>query len=125
MIKAVKPGKFEDLIKISGFLHGTGVWSYNGEELFKKGIDFSELVSLRDDVMLALMKYGIDRETAYMISERVRKGKGVHENISKLKKAGVPKWFIDSCNATAYMFPKARCAGYVKNSFILAYYKAH
>ncbi len=125
MIKTVKPGKFEDLIKISGFLHGTGVWVYNGEELFKKGFDFSELVSLRDDVMLELMKYGIDRKTAYMISERVKYGKGVHGNMSKLKKAGVPKWFIDSCNAAAYMFPKAHSAGYVKNSFILAYYKAH
>lgn len=62
MIKKIKPQKFDDLIKISGILHGTGIWTDNGEELFDAGIDFSKLPAFRDDIMLALMKYGVGRK---------------------------------------------------------------
>ena len=79
MIKKIKPQKFDDLIKISGILHGTGIWTDNGEELFDVGIDFLKLPAFRDDIMLALMKYGVERKKAFMFSEKVRKGKGLKE----------------------------------------------
>lgn len=79
MIKKIKPQKFDDLIKFSGILHGIGIWTYNDEKLFDAGIDFSKLPAFRDDIMLALMKYGVERKKAFMISEKVRKGKGLKE----------------------------------------------
>ena len=126
MIKKIKPQKFDDLIKISGILHGTGIWTDNGEELFDAGIDFLKLPAFRDDIMLALMKYGVERKKAFMISEKVRKGKGLKEwEYDELLDMNVPGWFLNLCENVKYLFPKAHAADYVRTAFILAYYKAH
>lgn len=125
-IKMVSPKKFNDLIKMSGIFYGTGAWKDNGEVLFENGINFSELIACRDDVMLTLMKYGLDRKKAFLISERIRKGKGLtEEQYDELLDLGVPDWYLASCNKIKYLFPKAHCAEYVRFSFILAYYKTH
>ena len=87
---------------------------------------FSDIIAFRDDVMLTLMKYGLDRKKAFLISERVRKGKGLtEEQYDELLDLGVPDWYLASCNKIKYLFPKAHCAEYVRLSFILAYYKTH
>lgn len=126
IIKTINPKKFDDLIKISGILYGMGVWEDNGEILFKNGIDFSDITACREDVMLTLMKYGLDRKKAFILSEKVRKGKGLaKKQYDELVDLGVPTWYLDSCNKTEYLFPKAHCAEYVRLSFILAYYKTH
>ncbi len=125
-IKMVSPKKFNDLIKMSGILYGTDAWEDNGEVLFKDGTDFSDIIAFRDDVMLTLMKYGLDRKKAFVISERIRKGKGLEEKqYNELLDLGVPDWYLASCNKIKYLFPKAHAADYVRFSFILAYYKTH
>lgn len=125
-IKMVSPKKFNDLIKMSGIFYGTGAWEDNGEVLFKDGTDFSDIIAFRDDVMLTLMKYGLDRKKAFVITERIRKGKGLEEKqYDELLDLGVPDWYLDSCNKIKYLFPKAHCTEYVRLSFILAYYKTH
>ena len=125
-IKMVSPKKFNDLIKMSGILHGTGAWEDNGEVLFKDETDFSNIIAFRDDVMLTLMKYGLDRKKAFLISERIRKGKGLtEEQYDELLDLGVPDWYLASCNKIEYLFPKAHYAEYARLSFIFAYYKTH
>ena len=126
LIKIIKPKKFDDLIKIFGFSSGTGLWDNNGESLLNTGFDFSNLIAFRDDVMLALMKYGIGREKAFKISEDIRKGKGIgNELYNELLELNVPKWLLNSCRKIEYAFPKAHTVECVRNSFILAYYKTH
>ena len=91
-----------------------------------KEIRFYDFIAYRDDVMLTLTKYGLDRQKAFLISEQIRKGKGfTNEQYDELLDLGVPNWYLDLCNKIEYLFPKAHCAEYVRLSFILAYYKTH
>lgn len=126
VIKTMNPKKFDDLINLVGLRNGDGTWSDNGEVLFEEGIHLSDLIAFREDVMLTLMKYGVDRKKAFIVSEYIRKGKGLtEEQYDGLLDFGVPDWYLDSCNKINYLFPKAHCAEYVRISFILAYYKTH
>lgn len=126
ILQIVKPSKFDELIKISGFVHGTGVWEDNAEMLIADGKNIAEIIAFRDDIMQLLIKYGVDREEAFKTAERVRKGVGIVDTTYEhLQDIGVPEWLIDSCDSIEYAFPKARAADYVRLSFILAYYKTH
>lgn len=126
ILQIVKPSKFDELIKISGLTHGTGVWEDNAEELIREGKSISEIIAFRDDIMQLLIKYGEDRKEAFKTAERVRKGKGIVDTTYEhLQDVGVPDWFLDSCDSIRYAFPKAHAADYVRFAFILAYYKAH
>lgn len=126
ILQIVKPSKFDELIKISGLVHGTGVWRDNAEMLIADGKSIAEIIAFRDDIMQLLIKYGEDREEAFKTAERVRKGVGIVDTTYEhLQDIGVPEWLLDSCDSIEYVFPKAHAADYVRFSFILAYYKTH
>ena len=126
ILQIVKPSKFDELIKISGLVHGTGVWRDNAEMLIADGKSIAEIIAFRDDIMQLLIKYGEDREEAFKTAERVRKGVGIVDTkYEHLQDIGVPEWLLDSCDSIEYVFPKAHAADYVRFSFILAYYKTH
>ena len=127
MITTANPKTFNDFVKISGLSHGTDVWCDNAENLIKNGIaSISEVIALRDEIMVYLMDKGICRETAFYIMENIRKGRGLsdeHEDI--MSKSGVPEWYIESCNKIRYMFPKAHAVAYTIMAFRIAWFKAH
>ena len=126
MMSKVHPDSFDDLIRISGMSHGTEVWTDNAEKLIDEGRDVSEVVSCRDDVMLALIAGGIEREEAYKISVQIRKGKGLtEEQYAALLGKGFEKWKLDSWNKILYAFPRAHAASCVLYAYRMAYYKAH
>lgn len=126
MIPQIKPKTFDDLIRISAASHGTDVWTDNADVIVENGIPFSETVSARDDVMLYLIKNEFDRNEAYKISERLRKGKGLtEEQYDDLLERGVEQWRLDSWNKIRYSFPRAHAANYVLMAYRIAYFKAH
>ena len=120
--------RFSDLVRISGMIHGTDVWYGNGENLLAEH-PFHALIGDRNDIFLTLQKYGVGRETAYMVAETVRKGKfGIRseENArleKKLSSAGVPQWYIDSMKRITYLFCKSQLIAFVKLYFSFAWFK--
>ncbi|NLY30104.1 MAG: PolC-type DNA polymerase III [Firmicutes bacterium] len=127
MLEETRPTSFGELVRISGFSHGTNVWTNNAQDLIKNGIaDLSQAIATRDDIMNYLIQQGMEPETAFLIMERVRKGRGLRpEDIEAMEKLGVPQWYIDSCKKISYLFPKAHAVAYVTMAFRIAYFKVH
>ncbi|MDD4601869.1 DNA polymerase III PolC-type [bioreactor metagenome] len=127
MLEDTTPKTFSELVRISGFSHGTDVWLNNAQDLIKAGTaKLSEAISARDDIMIYLIHKGVEPQLAFKIMECVRKGKGIKsEDVGKIRKNGVPEWYIESCQKIKYMFPKAHAVAYVMMAFRIAYCKVH
>lgn len=134
MLVDTKPKTFSELVRISGFSHGTDVWLNNAQDLITSGtVQLKEAVSTRDDIMNYLIQHGIKPKTSFKVMENVRKGKGI-DKLNKLGqkttdyegelKAGhIPQWFIDSCHKIGYLFPRAHAVAYVMMAFRIAWFK--
>ena len=127
MVIEAKPKTFSHLIRISGLSHGTNVWSGNAQDLIRDGIaTIDTAICTRDDIMLYLIKQGLEEAAAFKIMEQVRKGKGLSgEQQEMMRNAGVPEWYIESCLKIQYMFPKAHAAAYVTMCWRIAWFKVH
>lgn len=127
MLDDTKPDKFADLVRISGFSHGTDVWLNNAQDYIREGIaTMREVISTRDDIMNYLILKGIENKTSFQIMEDVRKNRPLkEEQLAIMKEHGVPDWYIDSCIKIQYMFPRAHAVAYVMMSFRMAWYKVY
>ncbi|WP_282942213.1 hypothetical protein [Paenibacillus sp. RC67] len=127
MLKELQPNTYSDLVQISGISHGSGTWEDNAHELIKTGQQrLQSVIACKDDVMLKLISWGVSRERAYHISDKVRKGHGITEEwVKELKENDIPLWFIDSCQKIKYLFPKAHAAAYAMSAVRHAFYKLY
>ncbi len=127
MLDDTKPDKFADLVRISGFSHGTNVWINNAQGFIRSGeATMKDAISTRDDIMNYLILKGLPNKESFTIMEKVRRGKGVSdEEESLMRQYGVPAWYIESCKRIEYMFPRAHAVAYVMMSYRIAYYKVY
>ena len=127
MIDDTNPKCFSDLVRISGFSHGTDVWLGNAQDLIKAGTcTLQNAISARDDIMIYLMHSGVDPLASFKIMERVRKGKGIPEDqVEMLREKKIPEWYIESCQKIKYMFPRAHATAYVMMAYRIAFCKVH
>ena len=132
MLVDTRPTTFDELIRISGLSHGTDVWLGNAQTLIEDGtVTLQDAICCRDDIMIYLIKMGLDPNKAFKIMETVRKGKALKDPEkwegfkAAMKEKDVPDWYIKSCEKIKYMFPKAHAAAYVTNAFRIAWFKVH
>ena len=127
ILDATKPMCFSDLVKISGFCHGTEIWKGNMQDALREGVcTLHDAISVRDDIMMYLVHKGIEPLLAFKTMESTRKGKGLKlEVVEQLKAGGVPDWYIEACQKIKYLFPRAHAVSYVMMAYRIAYYKVH
>ena len=127
MIDDTNPDVFSDLVRISGFSHGTDVWLGNAQDLIRGGqCTIKNAISARDDIMMYLIHHGIDPLLSFKTMEKVRKGKGISDDVVEtLRKGDIPEWYIQSCQKIKYLFPRAHATAYVMMAYRIAFCKVH
>ena len=127
MLMDTMPTRFDTLVRLSGFSHGTDVWLGNAKDLItSKTATVDSTIGCRDDIMLYLISCGMPEKRSFKIMESVRKGRGLPEGAEEeMKAAGVPEWYIGSCKKIKYLFPKAHAVAYVMMAFRIAWFKVH
>jgi len=107
------------------------VWIGNARDLIVSGTaSVTETVGCRDDIMLYLMKMGLDPKMSFKIMESVRKGKVKKGGFEPgwreaMEEHDVPQWYIESLAKIGYLFPKAHAVAYVMMAFRIAWFKVH
>ena len=121
------PTKFDFLVRISGYTHGTDVWLGNAKDLIVSGTaQVDQTIGCRDDIMIYLISCGMPEKRSFKIMESVRKGKGLPDGAEEeMIAAGVPDWYITSCKKIKYLFPKAHAVAYVMMAFRIAWFKVY
>ncbi len=146
IIEESKPVNFNDLVCISALSHGTGTWTYNASTLIEKRYKkVNEVISNRADLYNYLVSNGIESNTAFDITEFIRKGKASRgrslwqhtrdrykelndkwEEYKKiLKEHDIPEWYIQDAEKISYLFQKSHAIIYTINAFKIAWYKVH
>ena len=127
MLLDTMPTRFDTLLRLSGFSHGTDVWLGNAKELItSKTATVDQAIGCRDDIMIYLISCGMPEKRSFKIMEAVRKGRGLPEGAEQeMIDAGVPDWYIGSCKKIKYLFPKAHAVAYVMMAFRIAWFKVY
>ena len=130
MIKDVQPKNFSEVVRVSGYSHGTDVWLNNAQDLIKEGKPVKDTISTRDDIMTNLIAKGVDPSLAFKTMEYVRKGKAAKKGLEPkmreaMEAANIPEWYMKSCERVQYLFPKAHAVAYVLMAYRIAYCKVH
>ena len=127
MLMDTMPTRFDTLVRLSGFSHGTDVWLGNAKDLItSKTATVDSTIGCRDDIMLYLISCGMPEKRSFKIMEAVRKGRGLPDGAEEeMVAAGVPDWYIGSCKKIKYLFPKAHAVAYVMMAFRIAWFKVH
>ena len=125
MLEATRPTTFSELVRISGLSHGTDVWVNNAQNLIADKIaGLNEVICTRDDIMTYLIHQDMNKNQAFEIMEKVRKGKGLNpKDVLIMEESQVPSWYITACQKIKYMFPKAHAVAYVTMAYRIAWFK--
>lgn len=124
-VSGISNPSFSNLLAIEGFLHGTGVWEDNGENLYAEGISLDELITSREDIYAYLYSKlngsCCDNPSGqvYEIMQKVCKGLYQREGMpiyleQLLLENGVPTWYVESMKKIRYLFPKTHLIAFLK-----------
>ena len=135
VLATTSPRSYDDIFKIIGFAHSTGVWRENGEILFDdRKMSLREIPAYREElygmICEKLRKKGMyETGFAYEVTEKARRGYynskgGVDEDTELcLLDIGFDSDFIFLLERVEYMFTKAHGALYLREAIALMFYK--
>lgn len=104
-LKDMKIDSMYGLIAFSAITHGKMVLE-SQKEYILEGKPLTDLVTYRDIIFQQLTyKYGFEPKTAFLISENVRKGKGI-EKFKKELLEKCPNWYVEILDSITYLFPE-------------------
>ena len=121
-MRLAKPQNFTELVKVLGLIHGTGEWSDDPRFIRDIECELGQLPTTREDIMNYLTANGINEERSFSIMENVRKGKGLNDS-EKAELKNIPDWFIEFCDNTDYLFPKAHVTELLLAYMNIAWFK--
>lgn len=126
-IEIAKPKNAEDLVKLSGLLHGTDVWTDNAEDLLKQGFSLNDVIGNREDIYNTLtQKYNVPDKIAFVVMEDARKGRGIRKEFEEVLVAhDVPEWYLESLSKIRYCFPRGHSVSYTLIALKHCYIKIH
>lgn len=135
ILNETQPRNFDDLVKISGLSHGTGVYQGNAQDYITSGKStLHDVVGCREDIMYFLHDvHKIDAREAFTIMELIRKGQYTKpKNAEKKEKYdkmmrdhGVPETLIESLLKISYLFPKGHAVAYSMMAVRVAHFKLY
>ena len=135
ILNETKPHSFDDLVRISGLSHGTGVYQGNAQDFILSGKGtLHDVIGCRDDIMTGLHdKYNIDSQESFKLMEIVRKGNYMKPDFAEkrayfeklMRDHNVPDDYIHSCEKIEYLFPKGHAVAYCMMAVRIAYFKVY
>lgn len=127
----LRPKTFKDMVSIEASSHSTFSWQDGNQKLFS---DYKNMIQSEcfkkypcytcEDFFDYLVEAGVNRELAFTVSEKIRKG---HANSSgKLKEEffelPIPEEIKEVAKNYMYVFPQAHCIEYMLIYAKLSYY---
>ncbi len=132
IIEKLRPESFDDIVDILGIAKGSDTWIVNSAVLQEnRSLKIKDLISHREDVYEYLLLHGVDKGSAFDISEGVRKGYGYGRIVKwlplkkKMVEAGIPEWYITACEGIKYLYPRAHSISYANTLMRLGWFKVH
>lgn len=126
----LKPSKFSHLLQISGFSHGTDVWTQNQYKFYKEGFfGLEDMIACREDIWNLLVIKGINNKNAFIATEFIRKGKWdelseeIKEEIKNNLNDEKGKIYFSILSKIKYIFPKPHAIAYSMTAWRVAFYK--
>ncbi|KLL02436.1 MAG: DNA polymerase III, alpha subunit PolC-type [Mycoplasmataceae bacterium RC_NB112A] len=134
LLTPLKPTKFSHLLQISGFSHGTDVWTQNQQTIYKnKELALNELIACREDIWNFLVLWGVDKKRAFIATEYIRKKELGWEKLSPDIKAEIKsklndregELYFSILSKIKYIFPKPHAIAYTMTAWRTAFYKVY
>lgn len=130
ILSRIRPKSFPELVRAEGLVHSVGAWKENGEGLLSEGIlSVNELITCREDMIRYLLQHGMQFETAFNISEAVRKGRFRFHSycdrwVDDMIKHGVKEQFIESIEKISYLFTRSTAIQMAITDYRIEWFKA-
>ncbi len=111
--KECSPNTLSEYIKCIGLYGSMGAWKNNAEYLIiNKGIPFDFVIANKEDVYEYFIIMGVNKHMAYSMTEYISMGKLRHkgwtpEMVYACDKAGIPRWYRDSCEKIEYLLSRS------------------
>ena len=132
LLTPLKPIKFSQLVQISGFSHGTNVWTQNQHTIYKnKQLSLNELIACREDIWNFLVSWGVSNKNAFIATEFIRKGKweklpeDIREEIRSKLNDKEGELYFSILSKIKYIFPKPHAIAYTMTAWRTAFYKVY